>query len=40
VTPCGTGLVYGGNGLGTMEITEESNIKDNGIIKDISKFLL
>lgn len=24
VTPCGTGLVYGGNGLGSMDIKEES----------------
>lgn len=40
VTPCGTGLVYGGNGLGTMEVDSDSNIRDNGVIKDISKYCL
>lgn len=37
VTPCGTGIIYGGNGLGSMQISSDGKIEDNGVIREMSK---
>ena len=36
-TPCGNGLIYGGQGLGKIESNTASNFKDLGLISDTSK---
>lgn len=38
VSPCGTGLVYGGTSLGRARI-EDSGLVDEGVISQISKVL-